>query len=286
MGEIKEYHLNKNLFSKIHLEVKVLEPYLKKNWEKAVRAHRHSFYQIIWFENKGRHYVDYEVIDHPENSIFFLNKGQIHYFCPNASNKGIAIHFNEQFIARFGGDTYGTVLNDLFDEIGKPYVILDNPEQANFKMLSGLLIEELNKQQNDYAIQSYFLLRTLMTLILRRRELLEYQKSAGKDYDVATQFRKLIDQHLDSRLSISFFSEKLHITEKKLSRLTKAHFNNTPAGLIKQRKILEAKRKLSNKKTSVKEIAFELGFEEPSNFTKYFKKHTGILPREFQKLLP
>jgi AraC-like DNA-binding protein len=46
--------------------------------------------------------------------------------------------------------------------------------------------------------------------------------------------------------------------------------------------MLEAKRLLAHTHKSVKEIGFSLGFQEPTNFTKYFRKHTGLSPVEFR----
>jgi hypothetical protein len=43
----------------------------------------------------GIHYIDYEAIDHPKNSFIFINTNQVHYFCTNADNEGVLIHFND-----------------------------------------------------------------------------------------------------------------------------------------------------------------------------------------------
>ena len=66
----------------------------------------------------------------------------------------------------------------------------------------------------------------------------------------------------------------------------KQYLGDTPANIIQSVKILEAKRKLANKELSIQEIAFDLGFDQPTYFTKYFKKATGTTPKEFQSLLP
>ena len=73
MNNIREYHLHKNDYSKLHFEVKEAGPYFQKNYKHAVKAHRHSFYQVLWFKSAGRHYVDYEIVEHPENTIFFIS---------------------------------------------------------------------------------------------------------------------------------------------------------------------------------------------------------------------
>jgi AraC family transcriptional regulator, transcriptional activator of pobA len=66
----------------------------------------------------------------------------------------------------------------------------------------------------------------------------------------------------------------------------KQYLGDTPADVIQSMKILEAKRRLANKKFSIQEIAYDLGFDQPTYFTKYFKKAAGITPKEFQAQLP
>jgi len=70
---------------------------------------------------------------------------------------------------------------------------------------------------------------------------------------------------------------------KTLTAACKQFLLNTPANIIKESKLLEAKRMMSNQKTSIKEIAYYLGFDDPTYFTKYFKKGTGFTPKEFKK---
>ncbi|MCD8186501.1 MAG: helix-turn-helix domain-containing protein [Rikenellaceae bacterium] len=74
----------------------------------------------------------------------------------------------------------------------------------------------------------------------------------------------------------------LGVNEKTLSKEVKALTGKTPKVYIDSRIILEAKRLLSYSNLSAKMIGFELGFDEPTNFTKYFRKHTGTTPARFR----
>jgi AraC family transcriptional activator of pobA len=96
--EIKKYHLHKDDYLKLHFEINETMPYCQKNAAHCYKAHLHSFYQLIWFEEAGQHYVYYEVIEHPENALFFLNKRQVHYFCTDSKNEGTLFHFDEIFL--------------------------------------------------------------------------------------------------------------------------------------------------------------------------------------------
>jgi len=77
--------------------------------------------------------------------------------------------------------------------------------------------------------------------------------------------------------------KKLGTTVKTLSRLVREQNNVSTKALIDERRTLEIKRMLRGTHKPVKEIAYELGFDEPTNMIKYFKKHVGMTPNGFRK---
>jgi hypothetical protein len=76
---------------------------------------------------------------------------------------------------------------------------------------------------------------------------------------------------------------KCSTCEKRLGQATSKVLGKTPKELINDRTLLEAKRLLVHGNQSIKEIGFYLGFEEPTNFIKYFRKHTDKTPVEFRE---
>ena len=79
------------------------------------------------------------------------------------------------------------------------------------------------------------------------------------------------------------YCEKLFVTEKRLNKATTQILGKTPKQMIDERLLLEAKRLLVHETHTIKEIAYELGFDEPTNFIKYFRKHTQKSPTEFRE---
>jgi len=75
----------------------------------------------------------------------------------------------------------------------------------------------------------------------------------------------------------------MHVSLRTLSNLTSQQLNKTPSLIIQERIILEAKRLLLYSNLNVAQVAYQLGFDDPSYFVKYFKKHTKISPSEFRK---
>jgi len=68
-----------------------------------------------------------------------------------------------------------------------------------------------------------------------------------------------------------------------LNKATSQILDKTPKQLIDERILLEAKRLLVHSNSTIKEIAFILGYEEPTNFIKYFRKHTQNTPSDFRE---
>ena len=82
---------------------------------------------------------------------------------------------------------------------------------------------------------------------------------------------------------VGFYCQELNITPKRLNKATSNIFGKTPKNIIDERVLLESKRLLAHTSESIKEISFSLGFEELTNFIKYFKKHTKKTPVEFRE---
>lgn len=163
MKEIAQYHLHKNDPSKLHFEINKTKNYLHKNKEKATKPHRHSFYQLIWFKNAGKHFVDYKIIEHPANTFFFLNKNQIHYFCSESSNTGYLFHFNDFFIGKSHPELLDRFSISIFNEIGNNYVLLT--DSVVYKITLLLLLIEGELEMKEYSFQEQVLYHFLVILI-------------------------------------------------------------------------------------------------------------------------
>ncbi|WP_344820937.1 AraC family transcriptional regulator [Aquimarina gracilis] len=284
METIKRYDLHKDDYSKLHFEINDAKPYFEKNQKHASVPHRHSFYQIIWFKKAGRHYVDYEILDHPENSIFFINKNQIHYFCNNAANEGHLFHFNDVFINKYQQGIMERFLASIFNEIGSRYIKLSTADTNKVRLLTSFIESEIRFKDLYYKEQVYHYFQNILFQIERlRQKEANIDFNVAKDYKLAVNFKKLIFDQIDAFYSIDDYAHKLGTNAKTLTTISKNILLDTPANIIKESKILEAKRLLSNQKISIKEIAYSLGFEDPTYFTKYFKKGTGLTPKAFQK---
>ena len=100
--------------------------------------------------------------------------------------------------------------------------------------------------------------------------------------DTVMEFRDYLEEEFQNNKQVGYYAERLHVTKKRLNLATTDILGITPKQMIDARIILEAKRLLVHTNQSVKEVGFELGFEEPTNFVKYFRKHMDYTPLEFK----
>ena len=95
-------------------------------------------------------------------------------------------------------------------------------------------------------------------------------------------FRDHIEQHFSTWHQVSQYADRLGYSARTLNRLARQHTGLSAKQLIDERIILEAKRQLSHTDTSVAEIAAQLGFDDASNFSSYFRRHTATTPATFR----
>jgi AraC-like DNA-binding protein len=102
-------------------------------------------------------------------------------------------------------------------------------------------------------------------------------------YDLVRKFNLAVENHYKTQHQVQFYADFLHKSPKTLSNLFAIYNQKSPVNIIHDRITLEAKRLLVYTDKSAKEIAFELGFEEISHFSRFFKTKEGISPKEFKE---
>jgi AraC family transcriptional regulator of adaptative response / methylphosphotriester-DNA alkyltransferase methyltransferase len=110
--------------------------------------------------------------------------------------------------------------------------------------------------------------------------------------EITASFFKLLNQHMEDILAgrvekmhhIKDFAALLFIHPTHFSNTIKLTTGHSPCYFAEERTIDEARKMLSETPMSIAEISYKLTFNEPTNFTKFFKSFEGITPREFRRL--
>lgn len=97
------------------------------------------------------------------------------------------------------------------------------------------------------------------------------------------RFRHLLEEHFKEGWKVWQYAKQLGVSEKMLSNAVRVTVGLTPAAIVKDRSITEAKRLLQYSDSSISTIALTLGGMDQSNFNNFFRTVTGETPNEYRK---
>ncbi|WP_026714179.1 AraC family transcriptional regulator [Flavobacterium daejeonense] len=285
---INEYHLNKEHYDKPRFRVHNLNDYLRKHYGNTTKPHIHSFYQIIWFKKgSGIHYVDFKGYDVFENAIFLIAKNQVHYFDETIDYEGFLIHFNESFLVQNDSEVDFFLKYNLFNS---PYQQPSCCVNNGVELLDEYIIQIEKELNNKIEFGKEELLRTYLKAILiqiQRRKIEVDEKDNNHIINEKRiqliKFVNLIDENYNKGFTVAEYAQLMNISTRTLSELISKNLNKTPSQMVYERIILEAKRLLLHSDLNINQIGYRLGFDDPSYFVKFFKKHSEISPSEFRK---
>ena len=288
-SEISQYHLHKNEPEKLQFEIYPLSDYLASGGDHTRKPHTHTFYQIIWFESgKGKHYVDFNEYEVNENSIFFIPKGQVHYF-DNSNYQGYIIHFNESFISDHENYIKVFLKHNIFDSFEKEplFQVKKNDIREIHNIIEQMQTEILTPNQFAHKEYLKLLLHLLLIAVQRFGIRKDYNRLSVNNptHILFVKFRQLLETNYHNVHTVTEYANFLHVSNKTLTNCTKEISRQTPLEIINDRITLEAKRLFAYSDKNVSEIGFDLGFEDPSYFVKFFKKHSNKTPTEFRKII-
>lgn len=260
-----------------------------ENCDGAYNLHTHSYYEIIWFlEDGGFHTVDFTDYEVKCNSFFFISPGQLHRYEPNCRQKAIVFKFLPEFL----NDEHTTediflkyTVFNAFDT--DPYVIVSS--ENDLISLNNIFDGMQRELARPVMFGHHRFMQSLLNMFLIVLE--RHVQSSAKTPLSATssihgyfmRFRQALDKEYKQLHNVKDYAAKLNISTKYLCSLVNECSHRTPLQLINERILLESKRQLRFTNKMIKEIAFDLGFEDPSYFVKQFKRQTGMLPTEFRE---
>ncbi|MEL0642894.1 helix-turn-helix domain-containing protein [Olleya sp. Ti.3.14] len=249
------------------------------------KAHQLAFNMIVFYTaGQSKHLVDFVWHEVKQNTIVHLSKGQINAFQFNQGLQGYIILFTEDYLKKHINTLPKNELIRLFNaHLFSP--IIQASQKSNVLNYIELFYEEYSNIEEDYNQENTY--KALYSIIFSKLERLkEYQTIHLKKSDKLNrflEFKSLLEKNYIKSKNADFYANKLNITYKHLNTICKDIVSVTAKQFIDAFVILEAKRLLLNSEIKSTELAYSLGFEEPTNFVKYFKKHTKFTPNSFKK---
>ena len=246
--------------------------------------HRHDSYLMVFFTNgSGIHEVDFDRFEIKKGSLFVLQPGQMHHWSLSEDIEGFVIIFSQELYNLYFGQKKINDYNFYNSILNRPEVVFENEELSKILPYFNLLIQE-NNHNNKLQLDKMLNLLDCIHIEISRKYGETYSHQTHSYNIKISAFEMLLEEHFRTQKLPSFYADQLHITLKHLNRICNEILQKTATEVIMDRVILEIKRMLIDKQLAVNEVAYTLGYEDYSYFSRVFKKQTGISPTEFRNV--
>jgi len=243
-----------------------------------------NIYQIFWIkEGKGTYTIDFKSYTFNGNVLLFLSPGQVFTIDSEKIKEAYQLSFIKDFYCIQTHDAEiacnGILFNNVYDS---PFIYPSEKESKKLDFIVDLLVEEFELAETaQYDMLQSYLKQFIIQAVRLKKE--EYHLIEETESKLFKDFSVLVELNFKKLHSVSDYANRLGISPKSLTKHLQKLGTETPSDFIKNRIITEAKRQLLYSNEAIKQISFDLGFNDPAYFSRYFTKATGISPIKFKK---
>lgn len=240
--------------------------------------HRHEYFEFFCFlKGGGTHEIDFTELPIHSYSMHIVAPGQVHCVRRSLDSNGFVFLFQLDALQgpkEVSGFLFDHICHDLDDRL--PDYAVPADKHVWFETMLASIWEDyqLNSSFSELSVKT-----GIQQLSLKCMEW-DQQESPLFSSEYA-QFRRLLFQKFRSMKKVKDYAAALNVTEKYLNELVKEHTGDSASRIIYKQVVLEAKR-LIHTGITAKEVAYDLGFDDPGHFSKFFKAQTGHSPSEFR----
>lgn len=252
----------------------IIEPLDYANPYDFHRPHRHDYFELIFIKSgSGTQVIDTKAYAMKPGQFYAVYPGQVHLM-----NRGTAtglliqfrkdifrhiapLHHNHLYFKEQAFNPDAEVFGHLYDIAQRMAHLMENGERSVF---------------TTHKLYSY-----LQVIISSLPEMNMPQKLSGRD-SLVMGFLSLLPENIVLRKKVNDYCHMLSCTPERLNDACKAALGKTALKLVHEELVLEISRLMLLNKLSLKEIAYELNFDGPANFSNFIKTQTGYTPSELQ----
>lgn len=269
----------------VHLEL--IETRSRRyDWEIGTHTHVGLFQVLVLLEGRVEAEVDGSVY-HAEGPVALcIPPAVVHGFQFSAESHGFVLTVSESQLFDSTSEA-GTLFQPLLAQPAMFDLALQAQAREKIESLLGLLFSELGWPLQGHSLMLGWLVHGILLLLVRLQagEAGRLEAGGGEKMDLFTRFRRLVEDHYREHWDVPRYAAMLHVEEARLNRLCRKLTQKTAFEIVRDRLMLEARRKLTYVPASISQIAYELGFTDPAYFCRVFRQNNGMTPSQFRQNL-
>lgn len=253
---------------------------------------RADYFSFVFIkEGSGNYTIDDKTFSFASQTIYFTNPGHIKSFEIENSKDAYIITLTESFLREnVHPDIFGE-FPFLLAETVPPKKMLQN-DFSEFEILYKQIFNEF-KIKSEYKNKILGNLFVVLLLKIKEKFWLSYNpiEEGDRNSQIVKSFKILLEREfkkatstgMNITIQVQDYANELNLHPNYLNSVIKSKTGRTVNDWISKRTLSVAKSLLKNTTYSSKEIAYKLGFSEPTHFSRFFKKHTQLSPNTFRK---
>lgn len=245
------------------------------------QLHRHDFFEIFLVEGEGSFFADFK--EHPFSglTLIVVSAGQVHGWKHAGRLDGVMAGFSREF---FEGETGGLLAGFpmVFNPETTPMPVADAPREKNLRDVATRMAAEYAGGEPGWKQAVRACLMLMLTDAGRLHPKSGDKSPPGRADRLVSEFRLLVENRFRTDKSVAAYARLLKVTPGHLNDTVKERTGSVAGDLLRERVLLEAKRLLLHSQLGIAEIAYHLGYEDPSYFARTFRREVGTSPADFR----
>ncbi len=253
---------------------------------------RANYYSFVLIKTGQTSYsIDGHTFRTKPGTLYFTNPGHLKSFSITDPAEGFLITVSEDYLIR-------NIDSRIFDEFGFLLTEMVPPcylSNIKFEELLTLCMQIEEEYQKDSILKQKIISSFFTIFLYRIKEFLMDDTNFTNEYnresqivenfkkDLESNFRQLFRGEVKRINNVQEYAQLQNLHPNYLSTVIKTKTGSTPHAFIRDKTISEAKALLQNSNYSVKQVAYQLAYSDPANFSKFFKKETGFTPAAYRK---
>ncbi|HTX23786.1 MAG TPA: helix-turn-helix domain-containing protein [Steroidobacteraceae bacterium] len=252
------------------------------HWKIEPHLHRSMHQIVLVSQGRGIAQAEGAVAHFQPPAVIFAPAGAVHGYAFEPGTLGFVVTFAEELLADLARRE--AAVARLFAAPQTLEMSGDAPDTAALMRVTRALAREHAQRGAGGALALEGWLSVLLTHILRVAQALlrPADASLSRSRQLVTRFRNLIESGFRSNLPIPHYAQALRVSEARLRNACLSAAGQPPIRLVHARILLEAKRQLVYTVMPVTEVAYTLGFDDPTYFTRFFTRRVGVCPRRYR----